>query len=77
MNKDPLFKDAAGLIVRNQKASTSLLQRKLKLGFPRATLLMNQLEAAGIIQKEQPENYEVIIKTESQLEDLFLALDKA
>lgn len=47
--RDPLFKDAAAIIVTAQQGSASLLQRKLKLGYNRAGRLIDQLEAAGIV----------------------------
>lgn len=48
-DRDPLFEDAARIIVQTQQGSTSLLQRKLKLGYNRAGRLIDQLEAAGIV----------------------------
>ena len=48
-DKDPLFDDAAILIVASQSGSTSLLQRRMKLGYNRAGRLMDQLEAAGVV----------------------------
>jgi S-DNA-T family DNA segregation ATPase FtsK/SpoIIIE len=47
--KDELFEEAARIIVLHQQGSTSLLQRKLKLGYNRAGRLIDQLEAEGII----------------------------
>ena len=47
--RDVLFEDAARVIVMHQQGSTSLLQRKLKLGYNRAGRLVDQLEAAGIV----------------------------
>ena len=47
--RDPLFEDAARIVVHEQQGSTSLLQRKLKLGYNRAGRIMDQLEAAGIV----------------------------
>jgi S-DNA-T family DNA segregation ATPase FtsK/SpoIIIE len=47
--RDALFEDAARVIVMHQQGSTSLLQRKLKLGYNRAGRLVDQLEAAGIV----------------------------
>ncbi|MBK9291208.1 MAG: DNA translocase FtsK 4TM domain-containing protein [Bacteroidetes bacterium] len=47
--RDPLFEDAARVIVETQQGSTSLLQRKLKLGYNRAARIIDQLEAAGIV----------------------------
>jgi len=44
-----LFEDAERIIVQNQQGSTSLLQRKLKLGYNRAGRIIDQLEAAGIV----------------------------
>ncbi|MDR2801637.1 MAG: DNA translocase FtsK [Prevotellaceae bacterium] len=47
--RDELFADAARIIVQSQQGSTSLIQRKLELGYNRAGRLMDQLEAAGIV----------------------------
>ena len=49
MERDPLFDDAARMVVQHQQGSASLLQRRLKLGYNRAGRLIDQLEAAGII----------------------------
>jgi S-DNA-T family DNA segregation ATPase FtsK/SpoIIIE len=46
---DPMFEDAARLIVMNQQGSTSLIQRKFAIGYNRAGRLMDQLERAGIV----------------------------
>lgn len=48
-DRDSLFEDAARIIVSTQQGSTSMLQRRLKLGYNRAGRLMDQLEAAGIV----------------------------
>jgi S-DNA-T family DNA segregation ATPase FtsK/SpoIIIE len=48
-DKDELFNEAAHLIVSSQQGSTSLLQRKLNLGYNRAGRLIDQLEKAGIV----------------------------
>ncbi|KIC89319.1 DNA translocase FtsK 4TM domain-containing protein [Flavihumibacter sp. ZG627] len=72
-DKDPLFEEAARLIVSNQVGSTSLLQRRMKLGYNRAGRLMDQLEAAGVVGPNLGSKArEVIIKTESEL-DQFLS----
>ena len=47
--RDPLFKEAAEIIVNAQQGSASLLQRKMKLGYNRAGRIIDQLEAAGIV----------------------------
>jgi DNA segregation ATPase FtsK/SpoIIIE and related proteins len=65
---DPLFIDAAIIIVQNQIGSSSLLQRRMKLGYNRAGRLMNQLEAAGIVAAyDGSRARDVLIKTEQEL----------
>ena len=46
---DPLFEEAKALVIETQKASASMLQRRLSVGFNRATRLMEELEMAGVI----------------------------
>lgn len=73
--RDSLFEEAARLIVQNQIGSTSLLQRRMKLGYNRAGRLMDQLEAAGIVGPNQGSKArEVLIKTEIDLEQHFASL---
>jgi len=48
-DRDSLFMDAARLVVQTQQGSTSMIQRKLKLGYNRAGRIVDQLEAAGIL----------------------------
>lgn len=48
---DPLFEDAAKLIVKEQYGSTSLLQRRLSIGYNRASVIVSELERAGIVGK--------------------------
>lgn len=68
-DRDPLFEDAARLIVQNQIGSTSLLQRRMKLGYNRAGRLMDQLEAAGVVGPGLGSKArDVLIKTEHELE---------
>lgn len=70
-DKDPLFEDAARLIVASQSGSTSLLQRKMKLGYNRAGRLMDQLEAAGVVGPNQGSKVrDVLIKTDADLQQL-------
>jgi S-DNA-T family DNA segregation ATPase FtsK/SpoIIIE len=67
-DRDPLFEEAARLIVQNQVGSTSLLQRRMKLGYNRAGRLMDQLESAGIVGPGLGSKArEVLIKTEAEL----------
>ncbi|MGN6249722.1 MAG: DNA translocase FtsK, partial [Ginsengibacter sp.] len=69
-DRDPLFEDAARLIVQSQSGSTSLLQRRMKLGYNRAGRLMDQLEAAGIVGPNQGSKVrDVIVKTEAELQE--------
>ena len=67
-DRDSLFGDAARLIVQNQIGSTSLLQRRMKLGYNRAGRLMDQLEAAGVVGPNQGSKArDVLIKTDLDL----------
>lgn len=68
-DRDSLFEEAARLIVANQIGSTSLIQRRMKLGYNRAGRLMDQLEQAGIVGANQGSKArEVLIKTEADLQ---------
>jgi len=70
-DRDTLFESAARMIVTSQMGSTSLLQRRMKLGYNRAGRLMDQLEAAGIVGPSQGSKArDVLIKTEADLEML-------
>ncbi len=67
--RDPLFYEAALLVVRSGYGSTSLLQRKLGIGFNRAGRLMDQLEKAGVVGPARGSKpREVLIQDESLLE---------
>ncbi|MBP6022345.1 FtsK/SpoIIIE family DNA translocase [Ferruginibacter sp.] len=71
-DRDSLFEDAARLIVASQIGSTSLLQRRMKLGYNRAGRLMDQLEAAGVVGANQGSKArDVLIKTEADLQGIF------
>lgn len=73
-DRDALFEDAARVIVMNQQGSTSLIQRKLKLGYNRAGRIIDQLEAAGIVgQFEGSKARQVLIPDEYSLEQLLKA----
>ena len=68
-DRDPLFEEAARLIVVHQQGSTSLIQRKFSIGYNRAGRLMDQLEAAGIVGPTQGSKpRDVLIMDEYSLE---------
>jgi S-DNA-T family DNA segregation ATPase FtsK/SpoIIIE len=68
---DPMFEEAARVIVRHQQGSVSLLQRRLKLGYSRAARIVDQLEEAGIVgPSEGSKAREVIVENEEQLETI-------
>lgn len=72
---DPMFEEAARLIVVHQQGSTSLIQRKFSIGYNRAGRLMDQLERAGVVgpvRGSKPR--EVLIQDEIELESKIAAL---
>ncbi|SHK75085.1 DNA segregation ATPase FtsK/SpoIIIE, S-DNA-T family [Xylanibacter ruminicola] len=72
---DPLFDDAARLIVVNQSGSTSLIQRKFAIGYNRAGRLMDQLERAGVVGAAMGSKpREVLIQDENSLNNLLNSL---
>ena len=76
LSKDPLFNEAAQLIVQSGMGSTSLIQRRLKLGYNRAGRLMDQLEAAGIVGPSKGSKVrEVLFKTEYELEQFLKSME--
>lgn len=76
-DRDPMFEEAARLIVMHQQGSTSLIQRKLKLGYNRAGRIIDQLEAAHIVGPfEGSKAREVLIPDEYSLEQFLNTLDR-
>jgi S-DNA-T family DNA segregation ATPase FtsK/SpoIIIE len=76
-DRDPMFEEAARMIVMHQQGSTSLIQRKLKLGYNRAGRIIDQLEAAHIVGPfEGSKAREVLIPDEYSLEQFLNTLDK-
>ncbi len=74
-DRDPLFDEAARLIVLQQQGSTSLIQRKFAIGYNRAGRLMDQLEAAGIVGPfEGSKARQVLLQDEYSLEQLLNSL---
>lgn len=75
-NRDPMFDEAARLVVNHQQGSTSLIQRRLKLGYNRAGRLIDQLEAAGVVGAfEGSKAREVLIQDINTLEELLKSLN--
>ncbi|MDP4238878.1 MAG: DNA translocase FtsK [Bacteroidota bacterium] len=69
--RDPLFEEAAHLIVANQQGSTSLIQRKFSIGYNRAGRIVDQLEVAGIIGPfEGSKARQVLIMDSNHLEQV-------
>lgn len=74
-NIDDLFMDAASLIVQTQQGSTSLIQRKLSLGYNRAGRIMDQLEKYKIVgPQEGSKARKVLVKTNEELREIFVRL---
>ncbi len=74
--RDSMFDDAARLVVQHQQGSTSLIQRKLSIGYNRAGRIIDQLEAAGIVGPfEGSRAREVLISDFMHLEQILKSLD--
>jgi len=69
--RDSLFEEAARIVVQTQQGSTSMIQRKLKLGYNRAGRIIDQLEAAGIVGPfSGSKSREVKVTSEAALEQI-------
>jgi S-DNA-T family DNA segregation ATPase FtsK/SpoIIIE len=75
-DKDAMFDEAALMVVQHQSGSTSLIQRRLRLGYNRAGRIIDQLEAAGIVGPfEGSKARQVLIRDEMALEELLRNLN--
>ncbi|CAN5815194.1 hypothetical protein BH24BAC1_BH24BAC1_05350 [soil metagenome] len=75
--RDSMFEEAARIVVTHQQGSTSLIQRRLKLGYNRAGRLIDQLESAGVVGPfEGSKAREVLIPDEYSLEQLLNSMGK-
>ncbi len=69
---DPLFDQAAELVVATGQGSTSMIQRKFAIGYNRAGRLMDQLEATGIVGKaDGSKPRPVLVMDDTQLDRIF------
>ncbi len=76
--RDPLFDEAARMVVLHQQGSTSLIQRKLSIGYNRAGRIIDQLEAAGIVGPfEGSKARQVLLADEYSLEQFLRKLDES
>ena len=74
--RDPMFDEAARLVIQHQQGSTSLIQRKLSIGYNRAGRIIDQLEAAGIVGPfEGSKARDVLISDYTHLEQILKGLD--
>ena len=77
-NIDPMFEEAARMVVSNQKGSTSDLQRRLGMGYARAGRVMDQLEGAGIVgPQEGSKPRQVLVADYSELDEILSAFVKS
>ena len=75
-DRDSLFEEAARTVLQHQSGSTSLIQRKLKLGYNRAGRIIDQLEAAGIVGPfEGSKARQVLVKDELSLQEILNQLN--
>lgn len=72
---DDMFEEAARLVIQNQHGSTSMIQRRLKLGYNRAGRIMDQLESVGVVgPAEGSKPRDVLMFTETDLDSLLLKM---
>lgn len=63
---DPLYAQAVAIVMKNKKASISLVQRHLRLGYNRAAGLLHSMEQAGLISNHHVNGYRQILATANQ-----------
>jgi S-DNA-T family DNA segregation ATPase FtsK/SpoIIIE len=72
---DPLFEDAARMVVAMGQASASLLQRRLKVGYARAARLVDMLESAGVVASQDGSKPRDVLVDEVRLEHVLAGMD--
>jgi S-DNA-T family DNA segregation ATPase FtsK/SpoIIIE len=75
-DRDPLFRRAAEVVVQHQQGSTSLLQRRLKVGYGRAARIVDQLETAGIVGPPEGSKPREVLVTLQDLDRICSAVDR-
>ncbi|KPK77652.1 MAG: hypothetical protein AMS25_16655, partial [Gemmatimonas sp. SM23_52] len=73
--RDPLFRRAAEVVVQHQQGSTSLLQRRLKIGYGRAARIVDQLEQAGIVGPSEGSKPREVLVTLDDVDRICTARD--
>jgi len=68
--RDPLFDDAVTIIVQSRRGSVSLLQRRLEVGYSRASRLIDQMAAAGIVGEYKGSQAREVLLTEKEWDDI-------
>ncbi len=75
-DEDPMIKDAIRVVVENGMASTSLLQRKLKLGYARAARIIDEMEERGVVGPYEGSKPRKVLVTQDQLMEMELSSDE-
>ena len=68
---DPMLKEAVRIVIRNNKASISGIQRALGVGYPKAGKLVDQMERAGFVSAADDKNNRIIFVTKQEFEEKF------
>ena len=75
-DEDPMIKEAIRVVVENGMASTSLLQRKLKLGYARAARIVDEMEARGVVGPYEGSKPRKVLITSDELMEMELSSDE-
>ena len=75
-DEDPMIKEAIRVVVENGLASTSLLQRKLKLGYARAARIIDEMEERGVVGPYEGSKPRKVLITQNELMEMELSSDE-